>query len=69
MKLSSVCGGIVAFASLAHATILQNGQARITDYPNTVIDPTAYKWNTYPPSTKELAYKGRWDSKHVSWWS
>lgn len=26
-------------------------------------------WRTYGPSASEISYKGRWDSKHISWWS
>jgi hypothetical protein len=62
-------GVILAFASAVFATILQNGQARITDYPDTIIDPTGYEFKTYHPSANELSYKGRWDSKYISWWS
>jgi hypothetical protein len=69
MKLSSVCGAIVALASAASAEILQNGQIRITDYPNTLIDPAHYSFETYPPGANEISYKGRWDSKYISWWS
>lgn len=69
MKLLSLCATVVAFASGVPGTILQNGQVRVTDYPNTVIDPTAYSFKTYPPNAHELSYKGRWDSKHISWWS
>jgi hypothetical protein len=69
MMFSLVCGAIATLASTASGIILQNGQVRITDYPNTVIDPSAYKLDTYPPSAHELSYKGRWDSKYISWWS
>ncbi|KAJ4408254.1 hypothetical protein N0V85_004250 [Neurospora sp. IMI 360204] len=51
------------------ATILQNGQPRITNFPNTRIDPSSYSFNTYPRNASEISYKGRWDSKYVSWWS
>jgi hypothetical protein len=69
MLFSKVIGAIAAIAHFASAEILQNGQLRITDYPNTVIDPSTYNFNTYPPDASELSYKGRWDSKHISWWS
>jgi hypothetical protein len=65
----SIVQSFAAIASLTSATILQNGQVRITDYPNTVIDASKYSFNTYPPNAKELSYKGRWDSEHISWWS
>lgn len=62
-----------AFAALTSATILQNGQVRPTDYPNTSIasiaNTTSSTWTTYPPSASELSYKGRWDDKYISWWS
>jgi hypothetical protein len=61
MKLSSFCRAIVAVASAASATILQNGQVRITDYPNTVIDPAKYAFETYSPAAPKISYKGRWD--------
>jgi hypothetical protein len=53
----------------ASATILQNGQVRVTNFPDTRIDPSAYSFRTYPADASEISYKGRWDSKHVSWWS
>jgi hypothetical protein len=69
MKLSPVFIVVGALIGLNSATILQNGQVRITDYPNTVIDASAYKFKSYPPDAYELSYKGRWDSKYLSWWS
>ncbi|KAJ5151143.1 Esterase SGNH hydrolase-type subgroup [Penicillium canariense] len=52
------------------ATILQNGQVREHPYPGQapkiVLDGS---WNIYGADSPEIAYKGRWDSKHVSWWS
>lgn len=68
MKLVSFCVAVATTISLASATIFQNDQVRITDYPNTVIDPDDYDFTTYPPSSAELSYKGRWDSKYISWW-
>ncbi|POS72715.1 acetylxylan esterase [Diaporthe helianthi] len=50
-------------------TILQNGQIRLTDYADTRINPAGYNFNTYLPNATEISYKGRWDSKYVSWWS
>lgn len=55
--------------SLAAGTILQNGQIRITDYPDTQVDPSIYSLKTYPANAAEISYKGRWDSKYISWWS
>lgn len=49
-------------------TILQNGQERITDYPDTAIDPTTFSFNTYQPNASEISYKGRWDSNYISYW-
>jgi hypothetical protein len=69
MKLFSVVGSVAVAASLAFATILQNGQIRVTDYPNTTIDPSGYKFSSYPPNATELSYKGRWDSQFISWYS
>lgn len=53
---------------LQERTILQNGQVRITDYPDTKIDPSAYSFTTYQPNASEISYKGRWDANFVSWW-
>ncbi|KAK4232281.1 SGNH hydrolase-type esterase domain-containing protein [Podospora fimiseda] len=55
--------------SKASAVILQNGQVRETNFPNTRIDPSGYSFKTYPANSTEISYKGRWDSKYVSWWS
>lgn len=68
MKLS-ILQSFAAIASLASATILQNGQVKITNYPDTTIDASKYQFTTYSPDAKELSYKGRWNSKHISWWS
>ncbi|MCJ1308730.1 hypothetical protein MMC25_002384 [Agyrium rufum] len=60
-------------ASLASATILQNGQVRSNPYPGEVspiaLTSKSKGWTAYPPTASELSYKGRWDSKHISWWS
>ncbi|KAL2131612.1 hypothetical protein VTI74DRAFT_4796 [Chaetomium olivicolor] len=53
--------------SKASANILQNGQVRVTNFPDTRIDPSAYSFTTYSADAAEISYKGRWDSKHVSW--
>jgi len=63
---------VTACASLASATILQNGQVRPNNYPNTAISAISNynsSWHTYPPSAPELSYKGRWDHQYISWWS
>ncbi|KKK22393.1 hypothetical protein ARAM_002234 [Aspergillus rambellii] len=52
------------------ATILQNGQPRDDPYPGQV--PRIHlndSWRSYGAGAPEIAYKGRWDSKHISWWS
>lgn len=60
-------------STLAFATIFQNEQVRITDYPDTTIAPitagTNSTWRSYPPNSTELSYKGRWDSHHISYWT
>ncbi|OJD35620.1 gdsl-like lipase acylhydrolase domain protein [Diplodia corticola] len=64
---------VVFLACSACATILQNGQVRDVHFPNTTIvlddDDRNSTWRTYPPNATEIGYKGRWDSKHISWWS
>lgn len=69
MKLPILFSTIAALARIVSTTILQNGQVRITNYPDTKIDVTKYQFRTYPPSASEISYKGRWDSKYISWWS
>lgn len=69
MKVFALLFGL---RSLVSSTILQNGQVRPTNYPDTAIasvsadDPS---WTTYPPNATELSYKGRWDHQYISWWS
>lgn len=55
--------------SVVTGTILENGRERPTNYPNTTISLSAYNFTTYPANATELSYKGRWDSKKVSWWA
>ncbi|KAL4805360.1 SGNH hydrolase-type esterase domain-containing protein [Aspergillus unguis] len=52
------------------ATIMQNGQARDDPYPGQ-LSPIELdsSWRSYDADAPEIAYKGRWDSKHISWWS
>lgn len=59
---------LAALASVVSSTILQNGQVRITDYPDTAIASLASNssWRTYSPNATELSYKGRWDAQHIS---
>lgn len=65
--------GLAALISLTSATILQNGQVRPTNYPNTTIpsisNSDTSEWTTFSPGADELSYKGRWDDKYISWWS
>ncbi|KAF2741185.1 acetylxylan esterase [Polyplosphaeria fusca] len=66
---------LLCFVSLlppSLSTILQNGQARDTRFVDSriaSIDANTTAWKTYGPNATELAYKGRWDSKHISWWA
>lgn len=69
MRITAIISVVCSAVGLCTATILQNGQVRITDYPDTQIEPTAQSWRSYPPDATELSYKGRWDSKYISWWS
>lgn len=69
MKLSALLAGL---CSVVTGTILQNGQVRPADYPNTAISSISANnasWTTYPPNASELSYKGRWDHQYISWWS
>lgn len=69
MRVMKLC--MAAWLSVASATIFQNQQVRITDYPDTTIASIGSNssWVTYPPNASELSYKGRWDDKYISWWS
>jgi hypothetical protein len=69
MRANCFLTAIAAFTNLASSTILQNGQVRDTNYPNTVFNGSTAQFSTYPPEAAELSYKGRWDSKYISWWS
>ncbi|XRM45749.1 hypothetical protein ABZX51_008823 [Aspergillus tubingensis] len=62
---------VLSWALQASATILQNGQVREDPYPGQAkaISLDNGSWRTYQPDASEIAYKGRWDSKYVSWWS
>ena len=55
--------------SAVAATILQNGQVRETNYPNTKVDLADGSYETYDNDAEEIRYMGRWDSKKVSWWA
>ncbi|EOD44803.1 putative gdsl-like lipase acylhydrolase domain protein [Neofusicoccum parvum UCRNP2] len=72
MRVSSLLLAALSLASSACATILQNGQVRDVSFPDTAIaldNAGNATWRTYPPNATEIGYKGRWDSKHISWWS
>ncbi|PSK60125.1 hypothetical protein B9Z65_1023 [Elsinoe australis] len=64
---------LLAFLPLTSATILQNGQPRENPYPGQATllsaEPNSTAWKTYLADATEISYKGRWDSKHISWWS
>lgn len=67
--LGQVFALATSFTQIVHATILQNGQVRDVHFPNTLSTASLTNWKTYAPNSKELSYKGRWDSKYISWWS
>ncbi|KAF2268167.1 acetylxylan esterase [Lojkania enalia] len=72
MRLFSVLCCVVPLLPQAFSTILQNGQVRETHFLNTRTAPITANttgWKTYGPNATELSYKGRWDSKHISWWA
>ncbi|KAF2130937.1 acetylxylan esterase [Dothidotthia symphoricarpi CBS 119687] len=72
MRLVSTLQSFLALATLASSVILQNGQVRETNYPDTKIASIGSNttgWKTYGPNATELSYKGRWDKKHISWWA
>ena len=61
---------VLLSTTATRAVILQNGQVRETHFPDTRIDPSeTAAFTTYAPDAPELSYHGRWDAKHVSWWS
>lgn len=70
MKLLNL--SIFSLLSCTSATILQNGQVRPNNYPDTTIASISASngsWTTYPPDAPQLSYKGRWDHQYISWWS
>ncbi|KAF4555790.1 Hypothetical protein D9617_2g057540 [Elsinoe fawcettii] len=63
---------LLALLPLASATVLENGRARENPYPGQAVvvsDAGSDSWKSYAPNASEISYKGRWDSKHISWWS
>ncbi|KAF2116546.1 acetylxylan esterase [Lophiotrema nucula] len=72
MRVKAALCYLASFLSLSTSTILQNGQVRQTHFLETKVAPIASNstgWKTYGPNATELSYKGRWDSKHISWWA
>ncbi len=69
LSISGLAIAGLSLLSQVSATILQNGQVRLTNFPNTRVDPAAYSFTTYAANATEISYHGRWDSKYVSWWS
>ncbi|KAJ5621322.1 Esterase SGNH hydrolase-type subgroup [Penicillium herquei] len=62
--------GLSLLWSLTSATILQNGQVKDDPYPGQApIIALDDSWTSYGADAPEIAYKGRWDSQHISWWS
>jgi len=59
--------GLTLLWSLASATILQNGQVKENPYPGQApVIALDDSWHNYAPDVPEIAYKGRWDSQHIS---
>ncbi|KAF2872961.1 acetylxylan esterase [Massariosphaeria phaeospora] len=72
MKFLLYLLGLASFVSLSISTILQNGQIRQTNFLDTKVASIGLNstgWKTYGPNATELSYKGRWDSKFISWWA
>jgi hypothetical protein len=68
-KMRSSILSCLGWLSLSAATILQNGQVRETDYPDTKIQLSEQSWKTYGANASEIHWSGRWDAKHISHWS
>lgn len=68
MLLSSIVWGL-SLVSAVSGVILQNGQVRETNYPDTTTTLTCDSFETYDNDAEEIHYMGRWDSKKVSWWA
>ncbi|KAF2203865.1 acetylxylan esterase [Delitschia confertaspora ATCC 74209] len=69
MRFLSVVSLLVSSAA---GIILQNGQVRDEHYPDTKIaslSTNSNGWKTYGANATEISYKGRWDSKKISWWA
>jgi hypothetical protein len=59
----------LGLVSAVAGTILQNGQVRETNYPDTKVDLADGSYKTYGNDAGEITYMGRWDSKKLSWWA
>jgi hypothetical protein len=68
MFLSSLAWGLSLVSSVS-ADILMNGQVKVTNYPDTKVEFKAAPYSTYDANAPEISYKGRWDSKKVSFWA
>lgn len=61
--------GVLTLSLPVYSTILQNGQVRDTNFLDTNYDGSLDEFQSYDATASEISYKGRWDSKQVSWWS
>lgn len=53
----------------ASATIIENGRTRQVVFEKTSIPSIregGNEWKSYANNATEIAYKGRWDSNHIS---
>ncbi|KAK2040317.1 GDSL-like Lipase/Acylhydrolase [Colletotrichum somersetense] len=69
MMFRSLATAVLACVSAATATILENGRSRATHFADTKVDLAAGDYTTYDADAPEISYKGRWDSKKISWWA
>ncbi|KAK2026679.1 GDSL-like Lipase/Acylhydrolase [Colletotrichum zoysiae] len=69
MTFRSLATAVLACVSAATATILENGRPRATRFADTKVDLAAGDYTTYDADAPEISYKGRWDSKKISWWA
>lgn len=70
MHLRSLITIAYGLCGLVQGTILENGHVRDTNFPDTKINASEHDFESFPAAdAKELSYKGRWDSKRVSWWA
>lgn len=66
MRVTHILGWL-AWSLHASATILQNGQEREDPWPGQApVITLDDSWKTYEADAPEVAFKGRWDSQHVS---